>query len=210
MGNVAILIDAGYYKSCYRSIKSKPITNPQHIINHCTKLLNDESIFDEKLLRIYYYDCEPFSGEHQSFDDSIIDYGITTEYKTNEEFQNKLKHMDDIAFRKGLLQLNGWKIKNHQIKKMYTSNKIPEKKQIKPDFKQKRIDIKIGLDIAWLASKKLVTTLVLITGDTDFIPAMKFARREGVRVVINSLKREISLSLKEHSDKVIKLSPLMH
>ena len=51
---------------------------------------------------------------------------------------------------------------------------------ITPNFEQKAVDIKIGLDIAWLSSKRIVDALALVTGDTDFIPAMK-AYSFGVR-----------------------------
>jgi uncharacterized LabA/DUF88 family protein len=39
------------------------------------------------------------------------------------------------------------------------------------DTAQKGVDIKFGLDIASLAYKRLVERVVLITGDSDFIPA---------------------------------------
>ena len=40
--------------------------------------------------------------------------------------------------------------------------------------------MKIGLDIAALAHKGLVTRIVLIAGDSDFAPAAKHARREDI------------------------------
>ncbi|MDT5157346.1 MAG: hypothetical protein QOH51_1703 [Acidobacteriota bacterium] len=44
--------------------------------------------------------------------------------------------------------------------------------------------MKIGLDVAWLASKSIVEKIILVMADSDLIPAMKFARREGVQVVL--------------------------
>jgi uncharacterized LabA/DUF88 family protein len=44
-------------------------------------------------------------------------------------------------------------------------------------------DMKIGLDIAWIALKKVADILVLVTGDSDFVPVMKFARKEGMRSI---------------------------
>ncbi len=38
---------------------------------------------------------------------------------------------------------------------------------------QKGVDMKIGLDIASLAYKKLVSKIILIAGDSDFVPASK-------------------------------------
>jgi uncharacterized LabA/DUF88 family protein len=39
--------------------------------------------------------------------------------------------------------------------------------------------MRIGLDIASMTLKHQVDTLVLVTGDSDFVPAAKLARREG-------------------------------
>ena len=47
--------------------------------------------------------------------------------------------------------------------------------------------MRIGLDIAALALKRLVETIVLVTGDADMVPAMRFARREGLRVGVCTL-----------------------
>ena len=42
--------------------------------------------------------------------------------------------------------------------------------------------MRIGIDIASLAFKKQVDQIVLISGDSDFVPAAKQARREGIRL----------------------------
>lgn len=65
---------------------------------------------------------------------------------------------------------------------------------------QKGVDIKLGIDIASLAYKRLVERVVLITGDSDFVPAAKLARREGLDVVLDPLWNRISPSLHEHID----------
>ena len=38
---------------------------------------------------------------------------------------------------------------------------------------QKGVDIRIGLDIARIAVKHIVDIIVLVTGDSDFVPVMK-------------------------------------
>ncbi len=63
--------------------------------------------------------------------------------------------------------------------------------------------MKIGLDIAWLASKKIVDKIVLVTSDSDFVPAMKFARREGIQVYLASLNHQVKSELIEHSDGLV-------
>ena len=34
------------------------------------------------------------------------------------------------------------------------------------------MDLKIGLDIAWIASQRLDDKLIIITADSDFVPAL--------------------------------------
>lgn len=69
------------------------------------------------------------------------------------------------------------------------------------DLRQKGVDMRIGLDIAALALKKFVNTIVLVTGDSDFVPAAKLARREGVQFILDALwqPRKVD-ALLEHID----------
>ncbi|GAA7659145.1 hypothetical protein JP0144_04910 [Helicobacter pylori] len=66
--------------------------------------------------------------------------------------------------------------------------------------KQKGVDIKIGLDIATLALKKLVQKIVLISGDSDFVPAAKLARVEGIIFTLDPMGNPIREDLEEHID----------
>ncbi|GAA8247856.1 hypothetical protein HpBT153_07790 [Helicobacter pylori] len=61
----------------------------------------------------------------------------------------------------------------------------------------KRALIKIGLDIATLALKKLVQKIVLISGDSDFVPAAKLARVEGIIFTLDPMGNPIREDLEE-------------
>jgi uncharacterized LabA/DUF88 family protein len=98
--------------------------------------------------------------------------------------------------RKGLIDLDRLPAKEATALSL-VANRI-----VQPEILQKRVDIKIGLDVAWLASRHIVDRIALVTGDTDFIPAMKFARREGVQVVLVSVGRRPHPDLIEHADEV--------
>ena len=50
--------------------------------------------------------------------------------------------------------------------------------------------MRVGLDIASLTLKKQVDVIVLVTGDSDFVPAMKFARCEGAQLFLVTLGHE--------------------
>lgn len=60
--------------------------------------------------------------------------------------------------------------------------------------------MKVGLDIATLAFKEQVQQIILIAGDSDFVPAAKFARREGVDFILDPMLNNIDPSLHEHID----------
>jgi uncharacterized LabA/DUF88 family protein len=65
---------------------------------------------------------------------------------------------------------------------------------------QKGVDMKIGLDILHLAYRRLVDQIILISGDSDFVPAAKLARREGVDFILDSMGQNVSEDLFLHID----------
>lgn len=67
-------------------------------------------------------------------------------------------------------------------------------------LRQKGVDMRIGVDIAALALKKQVDTLILVAGDSDFVPAAKLARREGIDFILDPLWQQINADLFEHID----------
>ena len=67
---------------------------------------------------------------------------------------------------------------------------------------QKGVDMKIGVDIASLSYKKQVDQIVLIAGDSDFVPAAKLARREGVDFILDQMGQTINDDLNEHIDGI--------
>lgn len=71
--------------------------------------------------------------------------------------------------------------------------------------------MKVGLDIASLAYKKLVDQIVLIAGDADFVPAAKLVRREGIDFILYPMGQGISADLYEHIDGLhsVTLPPLL-
>ena len=70
-------------------------------------------------------------------------------------------------------------------------------------LRQKGVDMRIGLDISTLTLKKQVDTIILVTGDSDFIPAAKLARREGVEFLLDPLWQSVKDDLHEHVDGVV-------
>lgn len=48
--------------------------------------------------------------------------------------------------------------------------------------------------------KERVSQIILIAGDSDFIPAAKFARKEGIDFILDPMMNNIDPSLHEHID----------
>lgn len=67
-------------------------------------------------------------------------------------------------------------------------------------LRQKGVDMRIGIDIAALALKRQADTIVLVSGDSDFVPAAKLARREGVDFILDPMWQQINADLYEHID----------
>jgi uncharacterized LabA/DUF88 family protein len=81
-----------------------------------------------------------------------------------------------------------------------TAPDIQHDEHFAPNLKQKGVDIKIGLDVAWASFNRLARNIILITGDSDFIPVIKTARRNGVFVYLMTLGHNVKLELCENVD----------
>ena len=58
--------------------------------------------------------------------------------------------------------------------------------------------MRIGLDIASITLKRQANVIVLVSGDADFVPSAKLARREGVQFVLDPLWQDVPPDLFEH------------
>jgi len=111
--------------------------------------------------------------------------------------------LDNIAFRSGQLSFDGWLIKRTSVPSIIRTGRALTGNDFQPDLKQKHVDMMIGLDVAWLSSKGIVDRIILATADSDFVPAMKFARREGVQVVLVTMGHTlVKRELKVHADEL--------
>ncbi|MBI8999692.1 NYN domain-containing protein [Corynebacterium sp. CCM 9185] len=62
--------------------------------------------------------------------------------------------------------------------------------------------MRIGLDIAALSEAGLVNQIIMISGDSDFVPAAKHARRSGIDFILDPMWARAADSLNEHVDGV--------
>ncbi|MCH5320084.1 MAG: NYN domain-containing protein [Paramuribaculum sp.] len=164
------------------------------------------------LYRIFYYDCEPLSKKvHNPISHKAIDFSKSEEYKFRKELIDTLKRKRKVAIRIGTLKDNNtWAIRPQKLKDLL-SRKISiddlNENDVYFEIRQKGIDMKIGVDIASLALKRFVDCIVLFSGDSDFVPAAKLARREGIDFVLDPMKANVEPQLYEHIDGMKSVRP---
>lgn len=70
-----------------------------------------------------------------------------------------------------------------------------------PKFTQKGVDVLLSIDLVKLSSKGTIENAVIITGDSDFVPAIKEAKACGVLVtLVHSSYQHVSNELYEICD----------
>src|SRR5262249_42835848 len=131
---------------------------------------------DEEIQRVLYYDCAPYTGSV-----TLPVSGGKHQFTGSDQWLLELARKDLFAVRRGVLKFRGWIPKNIPIA---PSAKGLTDADFAPDFEQKGVDMRIGLDMANHAVNKSVDVIALVTNDTDCIPAMKYARRNGLQVAL--------------------------
>lgn len=201
MKKAAVLLDLGFLlHKLYARLGNRTPTAVD-IREFAIRCLNPA---EEELFRIYCYHCMPY-GESQMhpLTRANVDFAATGTYASMNRLIREIKILDNIAFRSGELSFDGWTIKKYSAEEIARTGRQLAPADFAPDLKQKGVDMKIGLDVAWLASKNIVERIILVTADSDIIPAMKFARREGVQVVLVTLGHaQVKQGLKEHADEL--------
>jgi uncharacterized LabA/DUF88 family protein len=108
----------------------------------------------------------------------------------------------DASIRSGAAPLQVDEISLRELQRILKTWKSIAEYDVRLELRQKGVDMRIGLDIASMTLKGQVDTIVLVTGDSDFVPAAKLARREGVEFLLDPLWQQVSDELSEHVDGV--------
>ena len=197
VSQVAILIDGGFYIQRFKRLHSKYPTkaNVVSLINDIMSKVENKSgsNFEDILYRSYYYDSLPFGKTVENASgNGKVNFSNHPIYQQQNNFITSLATIDQFALRLGELSFSGWKI-----------NVKDKSRKAKPDFRQKGVDMKIGLDMAWMASRDTIQKIVLVAGDSDFISPMKLVRREGILVYVYPMGNPVKAKFKEHSDFIL-------
>jgi uncharacterized LabA/DUF88 family protein len=200
----AILVDGGFLRVKLRR-RNQHFPTVSEVTAEMDRIRAHPALAGLGLLRIYYYDAPPATGKLANpIDGSEIDLGTGPVYSANFGLQQSLEMLPDFALRSGEMSVNGWSLGQAALKNLAEQGSRPIVAQdLVPNIQQKGVDLRIGLDIARLALRQLVEVIVVVTGDSDVVPAFKFARREGLRVYLDHLGHGVKRDLKAHTDLVL-------
>jgi uncharacterized LabA/DUF88 family protein len=182
---VAVLIDGGFLRVVAK--KSSKTFDPDFIERFAHLCVAaDESIF-----RVLYYDCAMYSGTVK-----LPVSGTSHTYTSNDGWLHVLSHKDLFAVRRGVLKFRGFKPKKTPVAPTALTDA-----DFEPIFEQKGVDMRIGLDIAAYSDNHAVDRIILVSADTDCVPALKYGRKAGLQtVLIDPPKATLAPELLAHVD----------
>lgn len=207
---VAILVDGSFflarYKILYKTKKGFDPKDPEKVANDLYDMVEAHAK-GKYLYRVLYYDAKPLVKKvFHPITKKEVDFSTSEVAKFRIAFFNKLKAKRKIALRLGyLLPGKDWILRptiTHELLSGTKTLSDVKKADIFFDIRQKGVDIRIGLDIASLAYKRLADQVILVSADSDFIPAAKLARREGIDVVLDPMWGHVNPKLFEHVDGI--------
>lgn len=107
-------------------------------------------------LRTYFYDALPYQGNPPSPEDA-------DRFGKRRRFFDALEKLPKFKVRKGRTVRRDAPHGSHT-------------------YHQKGVDLMIGLDIAQLSLKHMITHAAILSGDSDLLPAISLAQEEGIVV----------------------------
>jgi len=203
----ALLVDGGFVsKALGRILRPSRAPDADEILAACTRIIEHPELRDHDLLRVLFYDAPPATGSITNpLSGERVNLGQTAQYATRQALLDRIESSPNFALRKGELAKRGWRVRPRSLAALGQGKQDSlQASDLQPHFEQKGVDLRIGLDIARLSLRGLVEIIVVVAGDSDFIPAFKFARREGLRVYLEDLgSRNVKQELRAHADLVL-------
>lgn len=224
---VALLVDGSFFIKRVQSFKRKyfnssPDLTPSQMVDCLKEVVwrhidggtsKGASLYYH--YRTYFYDAPPLEIDR-------VHYPLTNDGEATPRMKHftkdpevmfrkavleELKKQKKLALRLGVVKADKeWRIKSTVVQQLIKKER-EFSSLTNEDFyysvRQKGVDIKLGIDIATLSLNKYVRKIVLIAGDSDFVPAAKLARTNGVDFVLDAMRNPIEPSLFEHIDGLV-------
>jgi uncharacterized LabA/DUF88 family protein len=150
--STAIFMDGGYLDRI-----SKDYGSPR--INYgalAMGIVRDSGAREEELLRCYYYHCLPYVSANPTTEELAREQGKMRFFKA-------LRRFSHFEVREGKLEFRGLDPQ--------TGEKV---------FEQKQVDTLMTVDLVTLSQSHRIRKAIIVTGDSDFIPAIQAAKNFGV------------------------------
>lgn len=209
MSKTAIMIDGGFYRKRAQHLWGKKTAEERakELEAYCQAHLGkkDRGV-SRQLYRIFYYDCAPIGRKsvYHPLTGQNVDLDKSDTYTWTTAFLEELRKRRKFAVRLGELSGQAYYNLHPDSTKKLMQGKIKLEDLTEADFifsaQQKGVDMRIGIDIASVTYKKQVDQIILISGDSDFVPAAKMARREGVDFILDPMWADVRPALFEHID----------
>ena len=206
----AVLVDAGFFLNRFRALhgNQRPADAARSLHAMALEHLRDRQsgARTARLYRIFVYDARPSEWKgHTPLSKQAVDYGQSRVAQWRRAFHEELRGMRKVALRLGELPDTQakWQLNSQSLKELCNNKKRWDDisdDDFHLDLRQKGVDMRLGLDVAALALKQQINCIVLVSGDSDFVPAAKLARREGIDFVLDSMGANIRPELFEHID----------
>jgi uncharacterized LabA/DUF88 family protein len=207
----AIFVDAGFFLKRFPRVYPDQGVGDASVVARCLHEmaldhLRQRGNGDRRdLYRIFVYDCPPLLKKAQHpITCRPLEFATTATARFRVEFHQQLKCLRKVALRLGRLQdRGGWRMKPEPLRALLRKRiSFPDltDEDFVYDVSQKGTDMRVGLDIASVSYKRQADQIVLVAGDSDFVPAAKLARREGVDFILDPMWSHIADDLHEHVD----------
>lgn len=213
----AVMVDAGFYLTQAQRIfgRQPPDEAARKLHQLALNHLNDDNGRRRiaRLYRIFVYDAPPVTWKgHTPIGKKAIDLGKSATAKWRNTFHKTLRGLRKVALRMGEIPTSQvrWQLKPGVLKDITNGRKCWEQltdDDFRLDLRQKGVDMRLGLDIASLAYQRNVNQIVLISGDADFVPVAKLARRSGIDFILDPMWATIRPDLFEHIDGLRTVCP---
>jgi len=116
---------------------------------------------DKERLRTYFYDCKPFRSEPPTEEERW-------KYAQYDKFASVVDKLPRFQMRFGKLRKNR-----------------------DGTFEQKRVDILLAVELVRLSWSHQIGHAVIVTGDSDFVPAIEAAKDVGVITTLYHSRRAV-------------------
>jgi len=156
MYRLAIFVDGGYLDSL-ASEEFGVRVDQGKLGEEIRRIVASKTPNSVDLLRTLYYDCLPYQSDPPTTEEK-------ERFSKKRSYFDALRNLPRFDVREGRLVFRGFDKAGKQI------------------FQQKRVDLLLGLDFALLSSKRQITHVAVVSGDSDLLPALKVAKEEGILV----------------------------